>query len=177
MWGLSAGAVRIASGDSQVGGNKAWITSEFAVTQVASFLILLLYAFFVAVAAGMSVIQDDENKVGALLHATPLTPTEYILGKFLGVMTAFTAILAIQVLGFGPVARWGRASWSLLRLWPCACTCTCSCGYGTVVRRRRLSPPALALRCRHALASRASGGSRPWSRRGIDAGAMGWHAV
>ena len=40
------------------------------------------------------------------------------------------------------------------------------CGYGSVVLRRRLSPSALTLRCRHALASRASGGSRPWSRRG-----------
>src|SRR5215207_4416118 len=81
--------------------------------------------------------------------------------------------LGIEVLGFGPVPRRGSASWSLLRLrsW------TCSCGYGTVVWRRRLSPPALALRCRHALASRASGGSRPWSRRGFDARAMGWHAV
>lgn len=98
VWGLSAGSVRIASGDSQVGGDKAWITSEFAVTQIASFLVLLLYAFFVAVAAGMAVIQDDENKIGALLHATPLTPTEYILGKFLGVMGAFTGVLFIQVL-------------------------------------------------------------------------------
>src|SRR5215204_1378680 len=79
--------------------------------------------------------------------------------------------LGIEVLGFGSVARRGRASWSLLRLR------SCSCGYGTVVWRRRLSPPALALRCRHALASRASGGSRPWSRRGFDARAVGWHAV
>src|SRR4051812_42157078 len=79
--------------------------------------------------------------------------------------------LGIEVLGFSSVARWGSASWSLLRLR------SCSRGYGTVVWRRRLSPPALALRCRHALASRASGGSRPWSRRGFDARAMGWHAV
>src|SRR5215211_2302481 len=79
--------------------------------------------------------------------------------------------LGIEVLGFSPVPRRGRSTWSLLRLR------SCGCGYGTVVWRRRLSPPALALRCRHALASRASGGSRPWSRRGFDARAMEWHAV
>ncbi|HEX7879973.1 MAG TPA: hypothetical protein VF720_11220, partial [Candidatus Eisenbacteria bacterium] len=98
LWGLSAGSVRIASGDSQVGGTKAFITSEFAVTQIASFLVLLLYAFFVAVAAGMAVIHDEEHQVGAILHATPLTPAEYVYGKFAGVFAAVCGVLALHVL-------------------------------------------------------------------------------
>jgi ABC-2 type transport system permease protein len=98
LYGLSAGNVRIASGDSQVGGTKAWITSEFAVAQITSFLIVLLYAFFVAVAAGMAIIQDEEHRLGPILHATPLKPAEYFYGKFLGVMTAFLAVLGLHVL-------------------------------------------------------------------------------
>ena len=76
----------------------------------------------------------------------------------------------------GPGVR-PRSAMGKRVLVPSALALRCGCGYGTVVWRRRLSPPALALRCRHALASRASGGSRPWSRRGFDARAMGWHAV
>jgi hypothetical protein len=35
--------------------------------------------------------------------------------------------LGIELLGFGAIARWGRAAWSLLRLR------SRGCGYGTVV--------------------------------------------
>jgi hypothetical protein len=96
-WGLSTGHMRISSGESVVGGTKAWLTSEFAMSQMLSMVILLFYGFFVAVAAGMSVIQDDDLKVGAVLHATPLTPPEYIGGKFFAVVASFLAVLAIHV--------------------------------------------------------------------------------
>ena len=46
----------------------------------------LFYGFFVSVAAGMTVIQDDEWRVGELLHATPLAPGEYIWAKFTAVL-------------------------------------------------------------------------------------------
>ena len=32
----------------------------------------LFYGFFVSVAAGMTVIQDDQWRLGELIHATPL---------------------------------------------------------------------------------------------------------
>ena len=35
-WGMSTGDMRISSGDSSVGGEKAWITSEFASAYVLS---------------------------------------------------------------------------------------------------------------------------------------------
>ena len=96
-WGLSTGHMRISSGDSMVGGTKAWLTSEFAMSQMLSMIILLFYGFFVAVAAGMSVIHDEDMKVGAVLHATPLTPGEYIGGKFMAVVLSFLTVLAIHV--------------------------------------------------------------------------------
>ena len=72
-WGLSTGSVRISSGDSSVGGTKAWLTSEFAQTQVMTYIVLLFYGFFIAVAGGLTLLNDRESKVDALLHATPLT--------------------------------------------------------------------------------------------------------
>ncbi|HZN56226.1 MAG TPA: hypothetical protein VFB67_12990 [Candidatus Polarisedimenticolaceae bacterium] len=98
IWGLSSGFVSIQSGDASVGGTKAWITSEFAIAKTVGITVFLFYAFFIAVAAGMAVIQDDERKVGEILHATPLTPREYVWGKALSVIAAFVAVLVFQQL-------------------------------------------------------------------------------
>lgn len=97
-WGLSTGGVQIGTGDSTVGGDKAHLTSEFAVTQLMCILILLEFAFFVAVAAGMGLIRDAELKIGELLHATPLRAGEYAWGKFLACMLSFTAMLGVYLL-------------------------------------------------------------------------------
>lgn len=94
---LSTGRAQMSSGDARVGGHKAWLTSEFAVAQTLIMLISILYVFFVSVAAGMSVIRDDEQKVGELLHSTPLQPREYVWGKYLAVLASFTGILVAQV--------------------------------------------------------------------------------
>lgn len=87
-WGLSTGAVRIASGDSDVGGMKAHMTSMFAQSLQLSIFFVLIYVFFFAVACGMPVIRDDEERVGDLLHSTPLRPAEYAWGKFLAAFCA-----------------------------------------------------------------------------------------
>lgn len=96
-WGLSTGDMRIAAGDSDVGGKRVFITSEFAVGFGMSVTVMLFYAFFVAVAAGMTVIRDDELKIGELLHSTPLTPGEYVWGKFAGVAAAFALALLVDL--------------------------------------------------------------------------------
>jgi len=96
-WGMSTGAMRISSGDSDVGGTKAFITSEFAVAQVITVLVLLLHGMFVAIGAGMTVLHDEELRVGPLLHATPLGPREYVWGKFLAVLASFLVLLAAHV--------------------------------------------------------------------------------
>jgi ABC-type Na+ efflux pump permease subunit len=97
-YGLSTGHMQIKSGDSTVGWQKAWITSEFAAAQLLAIVVFLFYSFFIAVAAGMAVMRDDELKVGELLHATSLRPGEYVWGKFLGVLACFVVVLGVHLL-------------------------------------------------------------------------------
>ena len=94
---LSTGHAQIGSGDARVGGHKAWITSEFAITQTLVMLISILYVFFISVGAGMAIIRDDEQQVGELLHSTPLTAAEYVWGKYLGVLASFLGVLGLHV--------------------------------------------------------------------------------
>jgi ABC-2 type transport system permease protein len=96
-WGMSSGQVRIQSGDAIVGGAKAYITSEYAVAMQLGIVTLLFYGFFVAVVAGMPVIQDEQWRLGELLHSTPLRPGEYIWGKFAAVLTGCAAILLFHL--------------------------------------------------------------------------------
>jgi ABC-2 type transport system permease protein len=95
--GFSSGQVRISSGDATVGGTKSFITSEFALAFQLSILTILCYGFFVAVAAGMSIIQDEEWRLGELLHATPLRPGEYVWGKLASVLVASAFALGIHL--------------------------------------------------------------------------------
>ena len=92
-WGMSSGAMQIRSGDATMGGTKAHVTSEFAVAMQFSVVTLLFSGFFVAVAAGMAVIQDDQWRIGDLLHSTSLRPGEYIWAKFAAVLAACATIL------------------------------------------------------------------------------------
>ena len=94
---MSMGNAQIGSGDVRVGGTKAWLTSEFAVTQLLIMIVSIMYSFFVAVAAGMTLIRDRDQNVGALLHSTRLTTGEYVWGKFLAVVLGFLAVLAVHV--------------------------------------------------------------------------------
>jgi ABC-type transport system involved in multi-copper enzyme maturation permease subunit len=97
-WLLSTGGLRISSGDSSVGGTKAWLTSEFAFAQLLAYLVALLYGFFASIAAGTVVTTDDDQKVGEVLHSTPLRPGEYVWGKFLAIATGFLVALGFHVL-------------------------------------------------------------------------------
>ncbi len=96
-YGLSSGHMQISSGDSSVGGTKAWITSEFAQTQTMTFLTLLPYVFFIAAAAGLTLLRDRETRVDVLLHSTPLTAGEYVWGRFLAVTGGFVVLMAWQM--------------------------------------------------------------------------------
>jgi len=99
VWGLSTGNVSIviASGDATVGGKKAFITSEFAAAQILAVTVSTMMSFFIAAAAGMSVIRDGELRVGELLHATPLTPGEYIAGKYAATLITALGLLAAVI--------------------------------------------------------------------------------
>ncbi|MBI4364274.1 MAG: hypothetical protein HY568_02495 [Candidatus Latescibacteria bacterium] len=97
VFGLSSGHMSISSGESSVGGTKAWITSEFAQTQTMTYLTLLIYALYIASAAGLTLLRDRESKVDALLHSTPLTAGEYVWGRFLAVAAGFGVVMAWQI--------------------------------------------------------------------------------
>lgn len=96
-FGMAGGNVRMSTGDASVGGTKAWITSEFSNAFVLSMVICTLYSFFAAIAAGMSLISDDETKVGEILHTTPLRPSEYVWGKAAAYFIAFTLVLGVHL--------------------------------------------------------------------------------
>jgi len=96
-FGLSSGKMSISSGDTSVGGTRAWITSEFAQTQTMTFIVLLYYAFFIAAAAGLSLLRDREVKVDVLLHSTPMTPGEYVWGRFFAVAGGIVVLLGLNV--------------------------------------------------------------------------------
>jgi ABC-type transport system involved in multi-copper enzyme maturation permease subunit len=92
-WGMSTGHVSFSSGDSSVGGKKAWLTSEFSVAFQLIIVVTLLDCFFLSIVAGTAILEDDEQRVTEILSATPLSPSEYVWGKFLAVGAAFLTIL------------------------------------------------------------------------------------
>ncbi|PYQ59931.1 MAG: hypothetical protein DMF53_17955, partial [Acidobacteria bacterium] len=95
---MSRGSWIFRSIDTSLGGNKAWADSEFQTTYVYALISFLMVSFFVAVAAGMPLIRDAEQKVGDLLHSTPLRPAEYVWGKFLAaLLAAFAAVLVLPL--------------------------------------------------------------------------------
>jgi ABC-type transport system involved in multi-copper enzyme maturation permease subunit len=96
-WSMSTGSMQIRSGDASVGGTKAWITSEFAVAMQLSVLTPLFYSFFLVTVTGMPVIQDEEWRLGELLHSTPLRPGEYLWAKFAAAMVSTLLVLAIHL--------------------------------------------------------------------------------
>jgi ABC-2 type transport system permease protein len=94
-WLMSRGAWIYRSVDTSLGSPRAWANSEFQIGFVLPLLCFLLVAFFVAVAAGMPLIRDRERRVSELLAATPLTPGEYVWGKFLAALGACLAVVAV----------------------------------------------------------------------------------
>ena len=97
-YSLSTGAVTISTGSTSVGGSSAWITSQFGVAKTVALGVVPFYAFFVSIAAGSTVIRDEEEwNVGPILHATPLGPREYVWGKFAAVAALTIVVLAAHL--------------------------------------------------------------------------------
>lgn len=103
----------IPSGDSAVGGVRAFVNSPHALAQTFAIGSFFAYTFFAALMAGLSIVRDDESDVADLIHSTPLTPAEYVLGKFFGVIAALGVAFALHILlaiGFYQAGAWGGAS-------------------------------------------------------------------
>ncbi|HVT57444.1 MAG TPA: hypothetical protein VHR45_03505 [Thermoanaerobaculia bacterium] len=93
-WLMSRGNWIYRSVDTSLGSPRAFVNSEFQIAFVEGLLGFLLVSFFVAVAAGMPLIRDTERRVGEILGATPLTPGEYVWGKFAAALGACLAVMA-----------------------------------------------------------------------------------
>jgi len=96
-WGFIAGGVTISSGGTSVGAERPHVNSMFNIAFTQMLMFSLFYVFFIAIAFGMSVIEDDNARVGALLHSTQLSPREYMWGRFLGQLAAYFVIAAVQL--------------------------------------------------------------------------------
>jgi len=90
-------AAMIPSGDAAIGGVQPFSNSRHAMAQSFALTGLIFYTFLTSLLAGLSVIRDDEAKVGDLLHSTPLTAAEYVAGKFSGVACALFTVLSLHV--------------------------------------------------------------------------------
>jgi len=99
IWGMASGSLKIqTSGDSSVGGTKQWLTSEFSFAQLVAATNMILSGFFIAIAAGMTVIRDEDLNIPQLLQSTPLTVGQYIWGKFLGNVATFVLMMLLHIL-------------------------------------------------------------------------------
>jgi ABC-2 type transport system permease protein len=95
-WLMSIDAIQISSGDSTVGGQRAWVTSEFNIAAFLPFL-ACVHAIFLSIAAGTAVVRDDESRTSELLHSTLLRPGEYVWGKLSAVLSGFLIALLCQM--------------------------------------------------------------------------------
>ena len=112
-WGFSEGNVTISSGDATAGGNRSHVTSVFAQSMFQSISISGMGAWFLAIGAGLVLVRDAEYRVGEVLHATRLTPREYVWGSFAGAVTAFLVIWGLYLsasVGFNHVLAAGAES-------------------------------------------------------------------
>ena len=143
---MSRGEWIFRSIDTSLGGAKAWADSEFQTAYIYALISFFMVAFFVAVAAGMPLIRDDEQKVGDLLHSTPLRPSEYVWGKFLAALLASLAAVLVLPVSTGllqPPAAGPRHPRDLRPLPPDAPTCgrsSSSCCRPSSSRRGLPSP-------------------------------------
>lgn len=93
-WGLIAGNVQIGAGGRSAHAERLWVNNEFNLAFMDVLVFTLLYLFFVAVAFGSAITDDEEHRIGSILHGTRLTTLEYVLGRWLGV-----ALIACIVMG------------------------------------------------------------------------------
>lgn len=96
IFGLSAGGdIVSAGGDGDIGGKRQWINSETRIAMIDLSLLGLLIPFFVSVQCGLSLVNDEDNKIDKVLLSTPLSPLEYTFGRFLGSLVPILVVLGL----------------------------------------------------------------------------------
>lgn len=95
-WGLASGSVRIGAGGASANAERAWLNSQFNLAFGDILVYTLLYMFFVSVAFGNAIPDDEEHRTGPLLHGTRLTTLEYMLGRWMGVAAVAGVVMALH---------------------------------------------------------------------------------
>ncbi len=109
-WGLSEGSVTISTGESIAGGERPHITSVFNQSMIQGVVLMVIGAWFLAIASGLVVIRDIELQVVEVFNSTRLTPREYVWGKFSGAVAVFLCIWALYLclaVGFNHIVEGG----------------------------------------------------------------------
>ena len=96
-WGFAAGTVRIGSGSSVAGGERAFLNSEFNLAYGDILLLALFYLFFACISFGSAPGEDDSLRVMPIIGSTGLTPRQYVLGRWLGVALTYTAVVGVHL--------------------------------------------------------------------------------
>ncbi|MEO1726982.1 MAG: M1 family aminopeptidase [Bacteroidota bacterium] len=78
-------------------GLRPFVNSPYAVAWLFSLGGFLAYPFFAGLLGGLTVLRDDEARVGPLLFSTPLAPGEYLAGKLAGVVAALGVGLLVHL--------------------------------------------------------------------------------
>ncbi|MEM8558567.1 MAG: M1 family aminopeptidase, partial [Bacteroidota bacterium] len=78
-------------------GLRPFVNSPYAIAWLFSLGGFLAYPFFAGLLGGLTVLRDDEARVGPLLFSTPLAPGEYLAGKLLGVIAALGIGLLVHL--------------------------------------------------------------------------------
>lgn len=107
-WGFVVGGVKISAGSADVGGQKAWINSEFNLAFVDAVVLALLLPFFAAISSGLPMLTDRDRKVDRLLHSTPLSMREYVAARLIGSIVPVLVVLGLFVV----------AQMAFFELWP-----------------------------------------------------------
>ena len=109
FWFIHALHVLVAGGLLYVSGTQATgaisrLDAPFMIIMFTIFVTIHL-TFFLSELMGQAVLRDDQTGFGPILRGTPLTPWSYLVGRGLGQLGAFAAILTAIPLGL-TLASW-----------------------------------------------------------------------
>ena len=85
------------AGNEVAGGLTPHMNTVHAYTQLFSMSGFFVYTFIASIMGGLPIIRDRELRISEIIHSTPLTGFEYVVGKYAGVVAALVLLVTIQV--------------------------------------------------------------------------------
>ena len=87
-----------AGGGGDIGGKKTWLNAETSLAFQDVIFLGLIVPFFTSVQCGLALSNDEDRKLDRLLLSTPLSPSEYAIGRFLGALVPLLGVLGSYLL-------------------------------------------------------------------------------